>query len=218
MIYIYDILLNWTDDNKVYEFFEWEENDMIEHIKKMPLLKTEEKVLSDFLMSDVKVEDKFLKTIKNKSEIFCQKKTEIIEYACLFTDGKRVLAVEFDDSGRNIYRSYLLLDEEFEILDIGERLNIEQVSYQIISTNDNNYYFTREEEIMKKYILKELKMTYQSKNYNKLQYLYSECFNDNLLDMEEIYQKFINSLEDKFTENHLRIYQLLKLSHTRKQV
>ena len=39
MIYIYDIILNWTDNDKVYEFFEWEQNDDVDHIKKIPLFK-----------------------------------------------------------------------------------------------------------------------------------------------------------------------------------
>ena len=35
MIYIYDILLNFN--TSLIEFFEWEENDLIKYIKKIPI-------------------------------------------------------------------------------------------------------------------------------------------------------------------------------------
>lgn len=31
MLYIYDILLNWCRD-KLYDFFEWEKTDKLEHV------------------------------------------------------------------------------------------------------------------------------------------------------------------------------------------
>ena len=33
MIYIYDILLNFIDGKRMYEFFEWNSEDVVEHIK-----------------------------------------------------------------------------------------------------------------------------------------------------------------------------------------
>ncbi len=218
MIYIYDILLNWTDTDKIYEFFEWQPNDMIEHVKKMPLLKIAGETLSHFMNDVVKVERSFLEKIDQKSEIFCQKKTECIAFACLLTDGKRVVAVEFDDDGRSIYRSHLLLDEEVEILEISERLNEQEVPYHIVDHYEEVFYLTRQEEMMKRYLLRELKNTYQHKNYQKLHYLYSEYFDDDIQDPQEMYQKFLESIQKEFNEKHQRIYELLKLSHTKKQV
>ena len=43
MIYIYDILLNFN--TSLIEFFEWEENDLIKYVKKLPIYK----VSDDFL-------------------------------------------------------------------------------------------------------------------------------------------------------------------------
>ena len=37
MNYIYDILLNFQ--NEYYDFFEWNTNDQITHIKKIPIIK-----------------------------------------------------------------------------------------------------------------------------------------------------------------------------------
>ena len=43
MTYIYDIVLNFNND--FYEFYEWDKNDNLTLIKKIPLIKVE----SDFL-------------------------------------------------------------------------------------------------------------------------------------------------------------------------
>ena len=43
MIFIYDILVNFND--KLYDFYEWSENDLIEHIRKIPLIKVKKKLL-----------------------------------------------------------------------------------------------------------------------------------------------------------------------------
>lgn len=74
MVYIYDILLNWTDTEKIYEFFEWHPNDSIEHIKKIPLMKVSSKVLSDLKHCVLEVDSTIMEQLKNKSEIFCSKK------------------------------------------------------------------------------------------------------------------------------------------------
>ena len=50
MIYIYDVLLNFN--TSLIEFFEWEENDLIKYVKKLPIYK---------------VSDDFLNEIKDKT-------------------------------------------------------------------------------------------------------------------------------------------------------
>ena len=64
MIYVYDIILNWTDEDKIYEFFEWELNDDLEHIKKIPLFKIDSNTFDDILNYEVKTNDIFLNKIK----------------------------------------------------------------------------------------------------------------------------------------------------------
>ena len=39
MIYVYDILLNLQPIEESLEFYEWKQDDLIEHIKKVPLFK-----------------------------------------------------------------------------------------------------------------------------------------------------------------------------------
>jgi len=117
MINVYDIILNWTDQNKAYDFFEWDQNDDLEHIKKIHLFKVDYRLMHDLWYHTVKIDALFLESILRKTEVFFNKKIEKIEYGCLFSDGYKVIAVEFASDGTSIYKSSLLLDEEEEILE-----------------------------------------------------------------------------------------------------
>ena len=63
MTYIYDILLNFTDENRIIEFFEWDDSDNLEHIKKIPVFRTSSKQLSELLNNQIIVEKEFLNKI-----------------------------------------------------------------------------------------------------------------------------------------------------------
>lgn len=216
MIYIYDILLNWTDGAKIYEFFEWEENDGVEHVKKMPLIKVDTKVFEDFYNKTFKVEETLLNEITSLTEVFQNKSIHTLDYASLFTDGKRAIAIEFDKNGKSICKSAMLLDEEEEILDIAERLDKMELTYQILSDHACFPYMTRKEEKIKKYLLREIKSCYKTKNYSKLKYICSEYFAEISEDMDINYEKLLYSLNNGLDSNHSKLYHLLKLSHVKK--
>ena len=61
MAYIYDILLNFLD--YPYEFFEWNDNDDIKYIKKVPLFKVKTDILIDILENDIIIDKSFLERI-----------------------------------------------------------------------------------------------------------------------------------------------------------
>jgi len=131
MINVYDIILNWTDQNKAYDFFEWDQNDDLEHIKKIPLYKVDYRLMHDLWYHTVKIDALFLESILRKTEVFFNKKIEKIEYGCLFSDGYKVIAVEFASDGTSIYKSSLLLDEEEEIQEIENSKSIEDLNGKI---------------------------------------------------------------------------------------
>ena len=84
MNYIYDVLVNFND-KEIYEFFEWEKDDNIEHIRRIPIFKVSPKNFIDFKTKKIKVEEEFLNKIKNKTEIFCNKTINYIEYCTVAT-------------------------------------------------------------------------------------------------------------------------------------
>ena len=73
MNYYYDIILNWTED-KAYDFYEWNDYDYLELIKKIPLIKIKHKAFLDFATSNIKVDESFLEMIEDKTLVSDKKK------------------------------------------------------------------------------------------------------------------------------------------------
>jgi len=130
MNYIYDILVNFND-KEVYEFFEWEKDDNIEHIRKIPIFKVKPQEFNDFKNNKIKVDQSFLNKIKNKTEMFCNTSIEYIEYCAIITDGMDLVVIEFDKEGEYILKSSMLLDEMEDTLDESELIDDENIKYTV---------------------------------------------------------------------------------------
>ena len=216
MKYIYDILLNWTDNIKAYEFYEWQKDDDLEHIKKMPIIRIDSICFNSISISQFIVNHEFLTIIDQKTETFTNKVGSIIEKACLFTDGNRALAIEFDKKGRSIYRSNLLLDTLEEVLDLTDNIKPIKLDYKIIATNKKQLFLTRFEQEVKQYLLHEFSKIYKSKNINKLKYLYYEWYNTTSNDFNFMFNKIKKILDMEWNNNHINFYNLIKLSYAKK--
>jgi len=213
--YVYDLVLNFHDD--LYEFYEWDKSDLIYHIKRINLIKVSSEDYNNILDNYVKMTDDFLLSIFNKCEYFENRSVLTIPYAILLTDTYRVMAITLDMDGNVLKYSSLLLDEEEDVLDISERLASINLDYQILSTRDKNNEFTRYEKHILQYIKKDLEECYEEKNVSKLKYLYYEYFNRQNDNIEKIYHSLIHELEH-FQDKHRNLYQLIKLSLSRKNV
>lgn len=215
MIYIYDILLNWSDLNLLYDFYEWNKKDTIEHIKKIPLFKISRDSIYDFFDKEIEVEKSFLEKIDHLTEVYRNKKIETIPYACLLTDGTRTIAVEFNQKGIMTYHSKLLLDEEDDVVDLSSRLEFSTIEYKTLKTIAKKGFYTRQEEEKRKYLITEFEYAYFQNNEEKLTYLYQEYFGEIGSSFENMYEKLKDSFQT-FDSKHDDLYQLLKLSHTKK--
>ena len=217
MIYTYDILLNWTKGERLKEFYEWTLEDDLEHIKKMPIIRIRESLLKDLLTSKIKIDKTFLSKIKYKTESYFHNEIDVIDYAVIVTTDKKSLALELDNEGNVMYKSSLLIDEEEEVLEIGEELVVMDIPYKVLKKNNQVSYLTRKEEEEKKFLIKEMKKIKQNKEESKLNYLYKEffidaveSFNDKLTILEKEISKDYNSF-------HHNLYNLLKLSTIKKK-
>lgn len=218
MIYIYDILLNFCDCDMLYDFYEWSANDTIENIKRIKLVHVDKKVLDQLIIYDGIIDSEYLLKIYRTCEVYTTKKVKILDYCGLFSDGERVIAIEFDKSGKPIYKSKLLLDEEDEIALLAANLEILPISYKIKDKILEKNFFTRSEIIIRKYLLKEIEEAFFKKNEDKLKYLYEEFFETEGKNSEEMYKKLKDSLKESIEEKHKELYQLLRLATRKKQV
>lgn len=217
MIYTYDILLNWTKGERLKEFYEWNLEDDLEHIKKMPIIRIRESLLKDLLTSKVKIDKTFLSKIKYKTESYFHNEIDVIEYAIIVTTEKKALALELDDEGNVMYKSCLLIDEEEEVLEIGEEIVIMDIPYEVITKNKKVSYLTRKEEEEKNFLTKEIKKIKQNKESSKLNYLYKEFFIDDVESFNDKLTILEKEISKDYNSFHHRLYNLLKLSTIKKK-
>ncbi len=214
MTYIYDILLNFTDTERLLEFFEWDEKDQIENIKRIPLIRVSSKTMKDFMIKKVKVSEEFLSKIKNKTSTY--HKTKDFEYSLLISDLNKAIALEFSKNGEVIARSTMLLDEEEEVLEEAEYLEIVNINYKIIKTYKIDYLLTRAEQKKKKYLLKEMDILYKENNISKLTFLYEEIFKKDDLSLYDKYLKIKNDIENNYSNKHNKLYDIVRLTYIKK--
>ena len=214
MTYIYDVLLNFSDTERIVEFFEWNNNDSIDHIKRMPLIRISSNAFNELINNNIVVEKEFLDKIQDSTWMY--KKTKNLEYAVLITDLNKVIAFEFNKEGKTIAKSGLLLDEEEEIIEESYDLKEEKLNYKIESKINNNIFLTREEQKKQKYLLLELDNIVKENNKNKLNFLYHEIFLKDKLTFEEKYLKLKEDIEKNYTSKYNNLYEIVRLTYIKK--
>lgn len=214
MTYIYDVLLNFTDDERIIEFFEWDEKDYPEHIKRIPLIRVTTKTLTDFINKKVKVDSNLLDKIKGETSLY--KKSQNLEYATLISDLNKVIALEFNSEGEVISKSSLLLDEEEDLLEEASDLKEESISYKIINKYSKEPFLTRQEIKRKRYLLKEMDNLYKENNIDKLTFLYEELFKKDDLSFYDKYMRIKTDIAEHYSKKHNKLYDIVRLTYVKK--
>lgn len=212
MTYIYDILLNFIDGSRIVEFFEWDRKDVIEHIKRIPLIRVKDNIFFDLISSDITVSKSFLSMIKNKTSFFSENRSE---YIILISNIERAYALEFNNNGKIICKSSLLIDEEEEVVAFAKSLPITNIDYTANKIEYNNTFYTRQEERNRRLVLKEIENAYTVNNYEKLKYMYEECFNEKGINYDEMYKKLVTSLDQSQCLKKLNF--IFKLTNKKKK-
>lgn len=201
MNYIYDIYLNLNEN--LFDFFDWNKNDKIIHIKKIPIFKINDNFFRSLLANTIKVNKNFLLKIYNKTELW-DTNNKII-YCSLFSNGDSITAIEFDKNGKSIKKSFLYIDEELEILETFNKYNETEFNFTIL--NKNKFFFKTRKQIKDEtFIKKELKNIEE----NKLNYIYFECFGKHEKNKKIMFNKINKlSINSKIYKN---LYDILKLT------
>lgn len=210
MYYYYDILLNFGEGNALYEFYEWEETDNIDFIKKIPLFRVSSTSLKEHLKYRLKYDKDFLEQIKNKTIV--KSSSKVLEYTFLICDTKNALALELNKEGEVINRSKLLLNDEINLSEIMFTMKETKLKYERLEKYKKRSDI-RQIEKMKKLIKCEIDTLYESNNISKLKYIYYEWFNKTAEDIKIMVQEMNTILQKNDDENLERIYTLIKMSY-----
>ena len=211
MNYIYDVLLNYNKN--LYEFYEWNLNDNITHIRKIPLIKIKSSSLLDIKNNKVKISDELKEQIKNRTEVFSKTKNNYYIYSCLFCDGIETVSLIFDNNGISTFKSKMLIDEEMEVIEVCDRILEKEISYNIIKEEISVPFKTRFELEKDLYIKKEIR---KINDIEKLKYLYYECFNEFEQDKNIILSRINDELNCNWDKISNVLYDFFKLTSIKK--
>lgn len=209
MNYIYDILVNFK--YPLYDFYDWNKEDNIKNIRKIPFFRVSSDDLGIFKYKRFKVEN-LLEKIINQTQLFTNKKNKIINYACVFSDIKEAIVFEFDSNGICINKSRMMIEEELEVLDYTTDLEETKINYKILKNDNIDFFKTRKEIELKKYIVKQLE---QINDKEKINYLYYECFNK--ISNKNTKREIISSIDSSWDSINNKIYDFLQLISMNKE-
>jgi len=200
------------NEDKEFKFYEWENYDALELIKKIPLYRVNTKTLKDFYLFDVNVSKEFLNSLIDKTIIKNNKLNKTIKYACLLCDTKNSLVVEFNDEGVVSSRSCLLLEDESNIIEFIYNYKESKIDYQKkgLRLLDNNL---RQEELIKNVIKVELNTLVANKDMAKLKYLFNEWFGYEENNIDKIKNKISKELDNNYCMEMYNIYEIIKKSY-----
>ena len=199
---IYDILVNFK---KIpYEFYEWNKEDDVKHVKKMPSIKVSDSTLYDIFYNDAVVSKNFLYQIKDKTEIFFGRTVKKVKYACVIYNDDVALSILLNDNGEIIGKSKLLFDEEEDVLK--EDVPLKEIDYNVIKKSKKISGLTRREAKIVLLLSKYLDKIYENKKNDEIKYMYFECFNK----VEEDNEKAYKNLKNEVLKANLNVIETLK--------
>ncbi len=199
MNYAYDIILNLN--NKLYDFFDWNDSDHVLHVKKIPLFRVSSKVIMDLTYYKVIVEKTFLQKIYRKTELYTK---GYVNFLALFSDGANAIAIKFDKQGMILQRSKFLIDEDIEINNLASHLKLNSLNYQVIKLDGGQNNKTRMQQKCYNFVFNNVR---KINNLSEIKYLNYELFSIKS-DSKKV---LVSNLKKQFDTNYLKIYQFFKL-------
>lgn len=192
MNYVYDILVNFK--YPIIDFYEWNDNDDIDNIKKVVFIKINKDDLLKLLNNKFKLKD--IKTYKNTTKLFNNKTYNSL----ICTDGENAFAFKFDNNGLCIAKSALLPDEETEILVASNLVALTNLDYEIISNDNLEIFLTRKEKSMRELVINNLK---NISSEDEFKYVCYECLRkENDITKHDL----INKIKTCFDEKYYNLY------------
>lgn len=202
MNYIYDIILNFNEE--FYDFYEWNNNDNVINVRKIPVLKVDENTYVSLRNNKIQVSMETIDSLKKNFSLYNEKiEGNII---CLITNGMSAFGVMFNNNGYLIKRSGMLFDEEEEVIDESE--NIKEVKIDFIKnekqkSNNISRIVKEKQKFIKDYIS-------SLDDELTLKYIYYDYF-EKEEDKNNIKEILLSEINSEWNSKLSKLYDLTKL-------
>ncbi|MBQ6495211.1 MAG: hypothetical protein IJI49_04340 [Bacilli bacterium] len=198
MNYIYDIVLNFQDN--YYNFFEWNREDKIKNIIKIPLYRVSDKDINILKNNIIKVSKEFINKIKIDNKNYKK-------LICLVSNTKISLGLLFNEEGYLIKRSSLIFDEEEECIEVSKKLPVTNIEY--IENKKVEYQNKlRIEKEKKKKLINYIK---DNNNSTILKYLYYDYYQKEPNDINEIKKSLLRELNKEWNIKQNNLYKTINM-------
>ena len=193
MNYIYNIKVNMQ--NSLLNFYEWNNDDNIEIINKLPLVVVKDKDYINILNMCIKLD---------KPELI---KFELSNNMCIFTNLFDCVCVKFSNIGIIDKISKLTLVEEDDVLDEIKNKKVVDIKYNIINKNNNYNFLSRNENKILNIIINYIVSKKESNEI--IDYLYYEWFKNKKSNNK--YEELLSSISKEYSDKHEYLYNLIQL-------
>lgn len=202
MQYYYDVLGNFSE--YILKFYEWESNDDIVNIKKIPFIKISKEDMRVLLSYSVILEmESIVRNSKDKTNYL------------LFSTGCDALMVELNQEGKIIYYSSLLIEDELEVNELAHNMNTIKLKFKVLDKIKSLSDY-RQGEKAKNLIVHELKKIRDNDNKDECLYYYYEWFHVSTDDYDKAIKKMFLEIKKPFNKDMERIEKLIRLSYKEK--
>ena len=194
MNYEYNIKVNLKKE--LINFYEWNKNDKITVLKKVPIFKVNDDTYSELLNFNIKVNKSFIEKIELSNNI------------CIFCTNIDSICITFNIDGEIDKISKLDLLEEKDILDSMISKQKYKLNYRKISYKTTYSYNTREENRIINSLVEYIELKKDNKEI--IDYLYYEWFNKNSNNKNK-YEKLVESIKNEYNIKHQKLYEIIEL-------
>lgn len=170
MKYIYDIILNFNE--LLYDFYEWNKNDCFTHIKKIPIIKINNKDFGKILQNNIQLDNNLFNKIKGKTELYDKKRKK--KSYILIINNYNIIALEFNKMGISTNISSLNIEDELDIFEISMKKE-KNFNYKILGKR-KIIKTTRLEYKNKRQIVNIINNLNIKHDEEKIKYIYFEYF------------------------------------------
>ena len=200
MTYIYDVTLNFNEI--LYDFFEWNSSDTLLHIRKIPMFRLDDNDFINIMMYEIVLDDEIYNKIKNKTEIYGKKSKYIT--SCLVRNDNNIIALKFDEKGKSVKISSIIIEEELDILEIKSS----KYKNFIYKTLNKRLYqtSTRYEKLNRNYLENQLNSLNINKDSEKIKYLYFEYFGKFINDESEALLRLKKEINNSNISDNLKYF------------
>ncbi|HLR02802.1 MAG TPA: YjbA family protein [Virgibacillus sp.] len=221
MLYLHDVWVNWFEGEEngynVCHFHEWRKDDQIELLDQAPLLYITDELFSYIENDMCDLPHALLDSIYKRAYMRKGQERNVMEYACILTDGMNILAVDTIGYRIPIRKSRLIPRQEqlvYDMIEDARKKHFDFLAdnykkeYHILSMSpDLIFGLTRRERQLKQLLMMALDQLYASDNIEELRYWLTEWNPKKYpfiryMDREMVWQALYEGVKEGWSSHH----------------